>query len=493
MKIFILTEGGRKYGLGHMARCCALYDAFKEKGETPRIIVNGDSAIQPFLNGKRHSVINWLEEQEKLLKIVKKADIVVIDSYLAGKDLYKKISSLAGVPVYIDDTDRLSYPPGVIVNGAAHIEKSYYLNKEANDHLLGGFYTLLQKPFWDVPKKIVKKQAKEILVTFGGADLINLTIKVLELLVLEYPEFSKKIVIGRNFAGIKGVERSKDDTTELIFHPSGDKMKRLMLKADMAISAGGQTLYELARVGLPTIAVATAANQLSNIKGCRKAGCIKYAGFHDEKELLAKLSRSLDAMLDYGLRNKMSLAGRKLITGEGAKNVVDRILTGQAVKKNRENGIALRKAGTGDCYDVWKWRNHPDVRKASFGKEKIIYGNHKKWFRKIIKDPDVKFYIAQDKELNKVGQVRFDLRDHGTAAINVNLNPVFFGKGLGSICIKKATDILIKDRPGINEVFAEIIDNNEPSKKAFCAAGYSFFKKTSKEDRRISIYKYRNR
>jgi UDP-2,4-diacetamido-2,4,6-trideoxy-beta-L-altropyranose hydrolase len=43
-------------------------------------------------------------------------------------------------------------------------------------------------------------------------------------------------------------------------------MKHAMLETDIAISNGRQTLYKLVRVGVPTIAIGVAENQLGNIK-----------------------------------------------------------------------------------------------------------------------------------------------------------------------------------------------------------------------------------
>ncbi|MDQ7082427.1 MAG: glycosyltransferase [Aquificota bacterium] len=82
-------------------------------------------------------------------------------------------------------------------------------------------------------------------------------------------------MIGKGFRNIDEIKASADPNTELIFYPSAEEMKNLMLDADIAISAGGQTLYELARVGVPTIAVAVAENQMWNVSEWQEAGFIE--------------------------------------------------------------------------------------------------------------------------------------------------------------------------------------------------------------------------
>ena len=51
-----------------------------------------------------------------------------------------------------------------------------------------------------------------------------------------------------------------------------------MQEADLAISAGGTTLYELCAVGTPTICYSMADNQLDNVRQFEKDGLMYYAG-----------------------------------------------------------------------------------------------------------------------------------------------------------------------------------------------------------------------
>jgi len=42
MKVFIITEGGKNIGFGHITRCLSLYQAFEEKEIIPEFILNSD-------------------------------------------------------------------------------------------------------------------------------------------------------------------------------------------------------------------------------------------------------------------------------------------------------------------------------------------------------------------------------------------------------------------------------------------------------------------
>ena len=66
MRTFILTEGGKDIGFGHLTRCISLYQAFEEREVVPEFIVNGDDTVLDLLKGKKYQIFNWLEERNKL-------------------------------------------------------------------------------------------------------------------------------------------------------------------------------------------------------------------------------------------------------------------------------------------------------------------------------------------------------------------------------------------------------------------------------------------
>ena len=46
VNVFILTEGGKNIGFGHITRCTSIYEAFDEIDIPPQFIVNGDGDIE---------------------------------------------------------------------------------------------------------------------------------------------------------------------------------------------------------------------------------------------------------------------------------------------------------------------------------------------------------------------------------------------------------------------------------------------------------------
>src|SRR3990172_1915394 len=163
-RVVILTEGGKNIGTGHITRCTSLYQAFEERGITPEIIVNGDETVEDLLSDKKYRIFKWIENQRKLFSMLDRADIIIIDSYLADIGFYEKVSEMTDVPVYLDDTMRINYPGGIVINGGIGAEGLKYMRKEDVIYLLGAHYMPLRKEFRDVPEKEIKEDIEKVMV-----------------------------------------------------------------------------------------------------------------------------------------------------------------------------------------------------------------------------------------------------------------------------------------------------------------------------------------
>jgi spore coat polysaccharide biosynthesis predicted glycosyltransferase SpsG len=166
------------------------------------------------------------------------------------------------------------------------------------------------------------------MVTFGGSDICNVTPKVQNVLNKTYPGLQKKLVVTRFFTNMSEIKKLQDKNTELIYEPDAIELKETMQKSDIAISAGGQTLYELARVGVPMIGICIAQNQLQNLNGWSKSGLLEYIGWYNNKDIQSKLIAALKKMKSYKKRIICSKKTRELIDGKGSRRVCDILLQG---------------------------------------------------------------------------------------------------------------------------------------------------------------------
>ena len=327
MNISILTECGGNIGYGHISRCSAVYQAFEDKGITAELIVHGDKQAENILAGKRYQIADWINDMSKLLSVLERSDIAIIDSYLAGVEVYDLVSKHVDTGVYFDDDLRIDYPKGIIVNGAISAEDLNYPVKDGVSYLLGASYFPLRKEFCNAVAKEVRHEVETLLVTCGGSDMKNLTPTIQTFLKDTYPDLHKKIIVTSLFQNIAQIKKQQDKNTELLCDLSAIDFREAMYNSDIAISTGGQTLYELASMGLPTIAVSIAENQAQNICGWFKTGLMEYAGNYKDKDFLFKLETSLEVLIPFETRTNCSRGAQQFIDGNGAKRICDMVLS----------------------------------------------------------------------------------------------------------------------------------------------------------------------
>lgn len=321
-RVVIFTEGSSQIGFGHITRCLSLAQVLTLRGMETFFVLGGDHWALKLVEegGFKGTLIGDLNK----VKDFPKGEGAFVDSYLAGESFYKKVSERYRVKVYLDDFFRLDYPDGYILNYIPALEvPEKYKNKPL---LWGEKYHLLRKPFWEVSEKEIRKEVREVLITFGGDDLKNMTPKVAKVLLKTFKGIVLNIVVGGGFKNKHLLEELKEKYPErvrLFFNQTAEGMKNLMLRSDVAVSAGGQTLFELARVGLPVVPIGVADNQLNNLKGFKKLGFLNDYLWWDEKDLEEKLLKEFEKLLPRKVRREISNLGREIIDGKGALRVAE--------------------------------------------------------------------------------------------------------------------------------------------------------------------------
>jgi len=297
LKVAIITEGFQGTGYGHLTRCLSLYQAFEEKNIIPLYIANCDEDGKKFIGNVNLIDLDWLNKTDSLFKIIKDFDIAIIDSYLAPLEIYEQIQKLVKKTVYIDDYIRLDYPPGIIINGTIDAENLPYKKDNKHQYLLGIDYMPLRKEFWDIEIPIKEnKEVQNVLITFGGQDFRELTFPILDFLLERNPLL--------NYHVVKGTSKNNNATNnnysnKVNFYSSlnAKEMLDLMLNCDLAVSSAGQTTYELARVGLSTIAIGIADNQRFNMQGWLSNNYISNEIWYNDDNCFKILSEIFDQQI----------------------------------------------------------------------------------------------------------------------------------------------------------------------------------------------------
>ena len=431
MNVVILTEGGRDIGFGHVARCSSIYQAFEQFGIYPRFIINGDDSVKSILSDIDVDIINWIDD----LSIISKSDIVIVDSYLADIDTFNELSNNVSLVAYIDDNNRLDYPKGIVINGTLDTSNINYQKRDNIKYLLGNDYIPLRKDFWDIPKIKIKDSIETILITMGGNDLRNLTPKILDLLNNYFPDINKKIIIADSFENVTEIEKLKNNHVELIYSPDSSEIINVMASSDLSISSSGQTLYELACLGVPTIAIGIIDNQKNNIKNWINQGFIEYVGCWNDEDLLENILDRIELLKDKNIRYDKRLLGVRAVNGKGSLKIVKSILNEFYI-----NNSNFREVKKEDCPKIFEIANDEEVRKSSFNSDKIKLDDHKIWFNNVLNDNTVQFYVLEFQD-DLIGQLRLDF-DEKYPVISISLNKKYRNLGLSKILLSKGLKLI---------------------------------------------------
>jgi spore coat polysaccharide biosynthesis predicted glycosyltransferase SpsG len=319
-RIAILTEGGRGIGFGHVARCGALCEALRAAGAQPRLVVDGDRSAAGVAHA-RVEFLAWRSRPPRLRALLKDCAAAVVDSYLAGPAFYRWLAASVPLAVYLDDNKRLAYPPGFVVNGGIHARALRYPRPRGRRLLIGPHHILLRRAFWRPPAPPRSGPVQRVLVTAGGSSDPGFLARVAEATLLAFPAARVRTVAAR--ADLPSLRRL-GDRLDILLQPAD--MPRAMRGTDLCVSAGGQTLNELAAFGIPCVGIELADNQRRHLRAWARRGFALSAGRRDAPGFEARLRAALSRAASPARRRAMSRAGRRLVDGRGALRTAEAVL-----------------------------------------------------------------------------------------------------------------------------------------------------------------------
>jgi len=490
MKSNIICEAGKEFGFGHLSRCLSIYDEFSNNKIETRLIVNGDDRVIQFVKNREYLIFNWLKEQNKLFKILSDSEIIIIDSYYSDLAICQKFTNIAKACLFIDDINRIPYPNGFVLNAALRPKLLLYPKNKHVKYLFGTKYALLKKEIINEKTVKINENIKSILITYGGSDPRKLTLPTLKVLNTNFPYLFKRVIVDKSHPDLNYLIKLKTKKVEIIVSPKLNKLINAMKNSDIAVTAGGQTVLELLKLGIPTIAVVVADNQKLQIKGFLEKGAIFYAGDWKNKNLMNEIVKSLKKLENFNIRKKNSIVGKKLIDGKGA-NRIFKIILNWLIKKKTIKTV-VRKVGIKDIRAILNISNQPEVRKSSFNSKLITLEQHKKWFYSKINDQNHLFFVA---EFNKkvIGQIRLEMNNNNNnnSLISISVSNKYRKKRIGLNMFKYMIKYIKSRKLGIKSITAEIKKENTDSINFFRSIGFRYIKDISVLGNKAVLFLYK--
>jgi UDP-2,4-diacetamido-2,4,6-trideoxy-beta-L-altropyranose hydrolase len=493
----IRADASVSIGTGHIMRMIALAQAWQAQGGqvyffcaeiTPAL--EQRLASEGFHLSRIHATLGSHEDLSETLHLIsetQQADRqnarVVLDGYHFGSDYQLGIKAAGFKLLVVDDYGHADFyhADWVLNQNISAREELYAMRSLDTKLLLGPKFAMLRKEFlaykgW---QREIAPVAKKILVTLGGSDPDNVTLKVIQALI--DLDLHVKVVIGGSNPHLCEIEnfiQSQIDRTALIeVFVNATNMPELMVWADVAVVAAGSTCWEFAFMGLPSLVFILADNQ---VEVSKKLSAIKLAILigRPSSEALAYFKEKLGQLaVSYAERYRISQVGRELVDGSGAKRVLARLVA---------DSLLIRRVESGDFKTLWEWANDPLVRQASFEVTSIPWEQHLEWCIRKIADSSCFFNLVSFKSGDPVGQVRFDIENQ-EAIVSIGLAPGLRGRGLGLAVLLKATSLFFENSNSKN-IHAFIKPTNHASMRAFEAVGFRWLEETQCKSQTANHY-----
>jgi len=327
-KIVIRTDSSKKIGTGHISRDLELAKLLKKHAEIIFLTKNNESSIKKITkNGFKAIIISSKNELENNLDQIN-PDIIILDvleKYKYNNYMNFLKSKCQKLICIFDEPSKQDIKADIIINGHPKQDPEWYKNKKST-YLVSPKYFIMNPKFSSKSNKL-RKKVKTILLTFGGSDHNDLIFDVLKIIDKFDEKFNIIIAIGLAFG--------KEDKLKQAIKKLSHKVKikknlpnliSVFLKSDIAITAGGNTIFERIAIGTPGITI----NQLKIQQTISSAFAAKKAninlGMYDkfsEEKLLNKLKELIN---NFESRKKISDSGKKIVDSLGAVRIANKII-----------------------------------------------------------------------------------------------------------------------------------------------------------------------
>ncbi|MFC4388311.1 UDP-2,4-diacetamido-2,4,6-trideoxy-beta-L-altropyranose hydrolase [Gracilibacillus marinus] len=311
--VVIRVDASVTIGTGHVMRCLVLADDLSEHGVDVLFICRKTKGnLISIMESKGYKVKTVgldIEARETIaiLQTIVSIDLLIIDHYGIDEQWEKRVRPYVKKLMVIDDLANRPHCCDLLLdqNELPNKEERYaHLVPTTTEKLLGLHYLLLRKEFRDFPgRKKSVHSISNVLVSFGGSDPTNETMKVMQ--AIHRLDVSIVVVVGSSYPYYQQLVQQYLEWDKIIILKQTSNMAEWMRKADIAIGAGGTSTWERVYMELPTITIDIADNQTEILRHTSKLGIISHMGKSDEVTTTAIANRITEMQRDKEIVNKL--------------------------------------------------------------------------------------------------------------------------------------------------------------------------------------------
>lgn len=491
------TDASIEIGTGHVMRCLTLADVLAGRGVAchflsrelegnlcDRIAARGHSVHRLAApqgvaatdqNGPPHGswlAVSWQEDvaESRSFLSTLRPDWLVLDHYALDAKWQSAVLPPECRLLVIDD---LADRPHV-----ADIVLDQNLGRKAEDYeglvpstchrLIGPGYALLRPEFAAARERSLARrgaaQLRRIMVSMGGIDRDNATGAVLDALATtDLPNgVEVTVILGGNAPWLEAV-RAKADASPFPcrFLVDRQDMAELLVETDLAIGAAGSSSWERCCLGVPTILLVLADNQVSIGQALAGEKAALLVGKVSDESAFAAIPAAVTSAR--GSLGIMSSNAAACCDGSGTSSVADRLAS---------DLFSTRKAMPEDGESIWNWRYADGAERYYRSGRRVSLADHLQWFEHALQDETRQLYVVT-RGSTKLGHVRIDraVNDPRVGHVGICLAPEARGKGQAGAILSTALEAAFFS--GVRRFIAEVHEDNKASVRLFIGLGFS--------------------
>ena len=333
--ILFRADGNIKLGLGHIVRCLALADVLKNTNSNLELtFITKYKEGKKIIEEKKYKVISSVDDELNQIRNLADENTLLLTDFLDTDNSYiSRIREMTDLKVIsIDNNTKLKRINSDILINANVFDEGEKKVIGSTRYYLGPKYMILRKEFEEVhaEETYIKDKVQTVVVMFGGTDHRGFTIKVANALQNIHSEVHINLIVGPAFPHNDKLNAFLSKTNrKFSLFLSPENLIEIMKSADVAITAAGIALYELAALGVPSIVIPQAKHQEDIAKAFEKSGaCINMGAYPSNKMIYKSTMMLMGSELH---RKQLSENAKMLVDGGGTKRIV-RLIKGEMFK-----------------------------------------------------------------------------------------------------------------------------------------------------------------
>ncbi|MBW4080593.1 UDP-2,4-diacetamido-2,4,6-trideoxy-beta-L-altropyranose hydrolase [Paenibacillus sp. S150] len=357
MNIIFRVDSSYEMGTGHVMRCLTLANELeKEKAKVSFICRDLPGNLINYITDKGYPVfllpfqtdrtnaswlqVDWQTDAMETAQILIKSppvDCLIIDHYGIDQRWETFIEENVKKIVVIDDLANRPHRCSIVLDQNCSDAEDRYKDLVPKNcvKLVGTRYAIFRPEFRLAKKQLADRDGRinRILVFFGGTDPTHETLKTLQAFQ-NWSDFPTSgmlvdVVVGEMNQDRGSIQQMCGRMPGVTYHCQIDYMAALMGKADLSIGAGGSATWERCYLGLPSLLIITADNQMEITKLVHERGAACCLGV--SAEVTAKrIGNGISTMLANPLLVKeMSEKALELMGEDKFNDVIKMIMGGE--------------------------------------------------------------------------------------------------------------------------------------------------------------------